>query len=206
MKSATIILTALLVCGFTLLGWSALARQKALYATPKQSGRQRPADRMQAKLDRIERNAKRSHPDPSPTVMSEEEINDYLASGRMKMPQGVRKIRLQGRSGKVDAFLTVDFDEIRQHQRSSNPLLAIFSGTHDVAVEADADGAAGLGKIHVRTVSVDDIEVPSMALEYFVEKYITPKHPNVGMDSTFQLPDKIDTAMVGYHKLTVIQK
>ena len=206
MKSATIILTALLVCGFTLLGWSSLAQQKALYTMAEQSGRHRLADRMQAKLDRIERNGERTHPDQSPTVMSEEEINDYLASGRMKMPQGVRKVRLQGRSGKVDAFLTVDFDEIRQHQRSSNPLLGIFSGTHDVAVEADAYGAAGLGKVQVRTVSIDDIEVPRMALEYFVDKYITPKHPNVGMDSTFQLPDKIDTATVGYHKLTVIQK
>ena len=45
-----------------------------------------------------------------------------------------------------------------------------------------------------------------MALEYFVNKYITPKYPNVGMDSRFQMPDKVDLAAVGYHKLTVTQK
>jgi hypothetical protein len=45
-----------------------------------------------------------------------------------------------------------------------------------------------------------------MALEFFVEHYITPKYPNVGLDSQFQLPNRIDTATVGYHKLTVTQK
>jgi len=205
MKSATIILTALLICGFTLVGWRSLAQQRTRYAT-QQSGTHRLANSMQAKLDHIERNAERSHPDQTPTVMSEEEVNDYLASGRVKMPQGVKKVRLQGHSGMVDAFLTVDFDEIREHQRSMNPLLGVFSGTHDVAVEADAVGTASQGKVHVRTVSVDDVEVPRMALEYFVEKYITTKYPNIGMDSRFQLPDKINTAIVGYHKLTVIQK
>ena len=205
MKSATIILAALLICGFTLVGWKSLAQQRARYAR-QQSGTHRLANSMQAKLDHIERNAERSHPDQTPTVMSEEEVNDYLASGRVKMPQGVKKVRLKGHSGMVDAFLTVDFDEIREHQRSMNPLLGVFSGTHDVAVEADAVGTASQGKVHVRTVSVDDVEVPRMALEYFVEKYITTKYPNIGMDSRFQLPDKINTAIVGYHKLTVIQK
>jgi hypothetical protein len=55
-------------------------------------------------------------------------------------------------------------------------------------------------------VSIDGFSVQRMALEYFVSKYVTPKYPNVGMDSQFQLPDKIDMAAVGYHKLTVIQK
>jgi hypothetical protein len=45
-----------------------------------------------------------------------------------------------------------------------------------------------------------------MALEYFVSKYVTPKYPNVGMDSTFKLPYRIDTAVVGQGTLTVTQK
>jgi hypothetical protein len=161
---------------------------------------------MQSKLDHIETNAKLAQPDQSPTVLTEDEVNDYLGSGRVEIPKGVKKVRLQGQSGKVDAFLTVDFDEIREDQRSANPLLGLFSGTHNVTVETDAAGSGGQGKVHVRTVSIDDMEVPRMALQYFVEKYITPKYPNVGLDSQFQLPARIDTAVVGYHKLTVTQK
>jgi hypothetical protein len=40
----------------------------------------------------------------------------------------------------------------------------------------------------------------------FVEKYVTPRYPDVGLDSTFALPAKIETATVGPHKLTVVQK
>jgi hypothetical protein len=43
-------------------------------------------------------------------------------------------------------------------------------------------------------------------LELFVEKYLQPKYPNIGLDSEFDLPYKIDTAVVGRNQLTVTQK
>jgi hypothetical protein len=170
----------------------------------KSSGNHRLADSADAKFTHIAQNGAKSQ--PTPTVLTEEEINDYLASGRVEIPQGVKKVRLQGQSGKVTAFLTVDFDQIKESQHSQSMLMNLFSGTHDVTVETDAAGAAGEGKVHVRTVYLDGTEVPRMALQYFAEKYLTPKYPNVGLDSQFKLPNRIDTAAVGYHKLTVAQK
>jgi hypothetical protein len=170
------------------------------------SGGHRLAASMQAKLDHIQQNAKRPNPDQTPTVMTEEEVNDYFASDAIVLPQGVKKLSMQGRTGMVTAFLNVDFDEIRAGQKSSNPLLSVFNGRHDVRVEANAAGSGGEGRVQVREVSIDGFSVPHMALEYFVSKYITPKYPNIGLDSTFQLPDRIDLATVGYHKLTVTQK
>ena len=161
---------------------------------------------MQAKVNYIEQNGSKAHPDQRPTVMTEEEINDYLASGRVDLPKGVNKVRLEGHSGQVTAFLKVDFDKIREGQQSSNPLMGLFSGVHDVTVDANAAGSGGEGRVHVNSVSLDGTEIPHMALQFFVDKYITSKYPNVGMDSHFRLPDKIDVATVGYHKLTVTQK
>ncbi|HEY2169163.1 MAG TPA: hypothetical protein VGJ30_06020 [Candidatus Angelobacter sp.] len=166
----------------------------------------RLADSMQTKLDHIQENGEQEHPDQSPTVMTEEEVNDYIAAGRITLPQGVKKLKMEGRSGVVTAFLNVDFDQIREGQNSSNPMLSLFSGQHDVRVEADASGSGREGRVHVREVTIDGFSVPRMALEYFVSKYITPKYPNVGIDSQFQLPNKIDMAAVGYHKVTVTQK
>jgi hypothetical protein len=178
-----------------------------LWATGQQSGSQhRLAESLQRKLDHIQQNGRLAHPNQAPTVMTEEEINDYIAAGRVKLPQGVKKVTFQGQSGVLTGVATVDFDEIRAGQHSSNPLLSLFSGTHNVRVEADASASGGQGKVHVRSVSLDGIDVPRMALEYFLSKYVTPKYPDVGMDSTFQLQDRIDTATIGYHKLTVIQK
>ena len=173
--------------------------------SPQTSGR-RLADSLQVKLDHIQQNGEQDHPDQAPTVMTEEEVNDYIAAGRIVLPQGVKKLKMEGRSGVVTAFLNVDFDEIRAGQNSSNPMLSLFSGQHDVRVEADAAGSGREGRVHVREVTIDGFSVPRMALEYFVSKYITPKYPNVGIDSQFQLPNKIDMATVGYHKVTVTQK
>jgi hypothetical protein len=60
--------------------------------------------------------------------------------------------------------------------------------------------------VHIDSVSIDGVGVPRMALEYFVEKYITPKHPDIGLDSQFKLPYRIETATVGARQLTVTQK
>jgi hypothetical protein len=178
-----------------------------LYAASAQYPSQhRLANSMQAKLDHLDRNATLAHPDPTPTVMTEEEVNDYVASGRVKMPQGVKKVTFQGQSGVLTSVATVDFDEINGGQRASSPLLSLFNGTHNVLVESDAVASGGDARVHIRNVTIDGITVPRMALEYFVSKYLAPKYPNVGMDSTFKLPDKIDTAIIGYHKLTVVQR
>jgi hypothetical protein len=210
MKLAWIILTVTLLCAVAYLGRqeSSLAKQPAQSpeSTSGSGTSHRLAASMQNKLDHIQQNASLPQPDRTPTVMTEEEINDYLASGRVKLPAGVKKATLQGKSGVINAFVSVDFDEVRAGQRNSNPLLAIFSGQHLVSVDADAAGSSGQGKVHVRSVSIDGVEVPRMALEFFVQKFITPKYPNVGLDSQFQMPARIDLATVGYHKLTVMQK
>jgi hypothetical protein len=208
-----IILTVLLVAsvafiiqrGPTVAQPSQSSSQQRSSSTPSGGGH-RMADSMQSKLDHIQQNAKQTQPDQTPTVMTEDEVNDYIASGHIVLPQGVKKLRMEGRTGVVTAFLNVDFDEIRAGQKSANPMLSIFSGRHDVRVEADASGSGGQGRVSVREVSIDGITVPRMALEYFVNKYITPKYPNVGMDSRFRMPDRVDLANVGYHKLTVTQK
>jgi hypothetical protein len=190
-----------------------LGHQRTTVAAPTPDGQQpqsgashRLAESAQAKLDHIRANGELEHPDQTPTVLTEEEINDYFASGKVELPQGVKKVKLEGHSGVVNGFVNVDFEEIRAGQKSSNPLLSIFNGRHDVQIEADAAASGGVGKVHVRRVSIDSIDVPRMALEFFVQKYITPKYPNVGLDSEFKLTSRIDIATVGYHKLTVTQK
>ena len=172
-------------------------------ATPKLTPE---AAELQRKLDHLDANGRATHPDPTPTVMTEQEINAYLASGEMQLPSGVESVKLTGTPGAVSGTAKVNFDEVRAGIHSSNPLLSIFTGTHDVLVETHAYGRGGQGYVHVDSVSLDGIEVPHFVLELFVEKYITPRNPQVGIDSRFKLPDRIDSAVVGQHQVTVIQK
>jgi hypothetical protein len=161
---------------------------------------------MEKKLRNIEANGKLAHPVSAPTTFTEQEANSYLASDKVKLPAGVQSVKLQGEPGIITGEAQVDFDRIREGAHSSNPLLSIFSGVHDVVVIAHAHGRDGKGYVDVDSISLDGVAIPEFVLELFVEKLLQPKYPQIGLDSQFALPDRIDTAAVGLHQLIVIQK
>jgi hypothetical protein len=161
---------------------------------------------MERKLKHLEANGRAAHPNQTPTVFTEPEVNAYLASNNVRLPAGVQSVRLEGQTGVITGTAHVDFDRIREGIHSSNPLLSIFRGVHEVVVMTHAHGEGRRGYVHVDSVSLDNIEVPRFVLQLFVEKYLQPKYPQIGLDSQFALPDRIDSATVGQHQLTVTQK
>jgi len=170
----------------------------------------RPASNAVASMERkakhVKDNGALPHPSQTPTEFTESEVNAYMASGHMKLPVGVQSVRFQGHPGVVTANARVDFDQIREGTTSFNPLLAVFSGTHDVVVVAHVHGSGGQAFVHIDSVALDGIQIPNFALQLFAEEYLKPKYPDVGMDSRFDLPNRIDTAVVGEHRLTLVQK
>ena len=176
------------------------------FQSSAKSGDSAPVESLEHKLTYIEQNAALAHPNQAPTHLTEEEINAYLASGQLRFPAGVQSLQLQGEHGLVTGKARVDFDQVKAGQHNGNPLLSVFSGVHDVTVVAHAHGAGHQGFVHVDSVALDGIEIPQFALELFVEKYIQPRYPGIGIDSRFALPDKIDTATVGQHEVIVTQK
>jgi hypothetical protein len=173
---------------------------------PAYSSSQQNVASMERKLQHIERNGAAAKPDSTPTDLTEEEVNAYFAAGRVRLPDGVQSLRFRGQAGVVTGTARVDFDKVKAGRSSSNPLLSLFSGVHDVEVIAHAHGAGGTVRVQVTSVALDGVEIPRFVLELFVEKYIQPKHPELGLDSRFALPDKIDTATVGEHKLSLVQR
>jgi hypothetical protein len=161
---------------------------------------------MERKLQHVQQNAASATPNRAPTEFSEQEINDYFAAGKVKLPAGVQSVTFQGQPEVVTGTARVDFDQIVAGRQSSNPLLGMFSGVHDVVVVAHAHGAGGQGFVNVDSVSLDGMEVPRFLLQVFVDKYLHPKYPAIGLDSQFALPDRVDTATVGLHKLTITQR
>ena len=151
-------------------------------------------------------NGSSAHPDPTPTVLTEKEVNAYIASENVKLPEGVKSVHLSGTPGVITGTAQVDFDKVREGVHSSNPLLGIFSGVHEVVVVAHGYGKTRKGYVHADSVSLDGVEVPHFILELFVEKFLTPKYPQIGIDSQFALPDRIDTATVDEHQLVITQK
>jgi len=164
------------------------------------------ADSMARKLQHIEQNAAAAKPDTTPTELTEPEVNAYLADGRVKLPTGVQSVRFEAQPDLISSTARVDFDQIKAGQHSSNPLLSVFSGVHNVDVRARARAMGHKGYVEVQSVALDGVEIPHFVLQLFLDKYLKPKYPAIGMNSEFALPDKIDAAKVGQHKLTVTQK
>ncbi|MGH9522306.1 MAG: hypothetical protein ACRD3E_07220 [Terriglobales bacterium] len=188
---------------------SALCAQQAQRPPASQTERmyQFAAESAQRKFQHIIANSRRNPPDQTPTVLLEREINAYVNDSKyIKLPTGVQSVRFHGRPGVIDAVARVDFDQITASRRESNPLLMLFSGVHDVHVVANAQASGGRGRVEIQNVDIDGVSVPRMALEFFISHYLTPKYPEVGMTSTFNLGYRVDTARIGNGTMMITQK
>jgi hypothetical protein len=161
---------------------------------------------IQQKLVYLKLNAAKTHPDPKPVELTEAEVNAYFNEGGVKLPKGVSQTHLTSRPGIIDGHAHVDFEPIMQGRNPNNPLYNLFSGSHDIHVVAEAAGVNGIATIKTQTVELDNVAVPEWALEFFVQRYLTPRYPNVGMTSTFKMPLRIQTARIETGKVVLEQR
>ena len=171
-----------------------------------QAARQSPAyTSMEKKIAILEAGPK----DTSQTVnLTQDELNAFLNEGGVQLPEGLSNVKFDLRSAVVRATSEVNFDQLAGgHGGGGNPIFsALFSGTHDVEAEAQASGTNGEGTVTIQSVKLDGVQVPKSALEYLIQHYVKPKYPQAGMTTTFELPAKIDTAVVQQGQVELVQK
>lgn len=152
-------------------------------------------------------NGRSANPSTRPTLLTADEWNAYLNEGGVKLPEGISGIHISSEPGVAHGEAEIDFDRLTANRTRSNPFLALFTGKHQVRAMAHVSAANGIGSVEVDSVLFDGVEVPRLALEYFANRYLRPKYGNaVGMDSTFPLHNRIDTAAVGSNQVTIIQR
>ena len=156
-------------------------------------------------------NGRSANPSTRPTVLTADEWNAYLDQsgnpGGVKLPEGISGIRISSEAGLAHGDAEIDFDRLTANRTRSNPFLALFTGKHQVTVTAHLSAANGIGTVHVDSVLFDGVEVPRLALEFFAGLYLRPKYGNaIGMDATFPLHNRIDTAIVGANQVTITQR
>ncbi len=151
-------------------------------------------------------NSRTPNPSTRPTILTAEEWNAYLNQGGVKLPEGLSHIRISSQPGTAQSDADVDFDRLTANRTRGNPFLALFTGKHHVTITAQASAANRVGTVHVESVTFDGVLVPRLALEYFAIRFLRPKYGNaVGLDSTFQLPSRIETAILGSDQVTITQ-
>jgi hypothetical protein len=152
-------------------------------------------------------NGRSASPSTRPTVLTADEWNAYLNEGGVKLPEGVTSVRIASDPGVARGDAEIDFDRLTANRTRSNPLLALFTGKHHVTATAHLAAARGIGTVDVDSVLFDGVEVPRIALEFFASRHLRPKYGNaIGMDSTFPLHNRIDTAVAGINQVTITQR
>jgi hypothetical protein len=163
--------------------------------------------RAHRKIQWIEENGRREHPSTVPTVLTAAEWNAYLNEGGVKLPEGITAVHVSSQRGVANAEAEIDFDRLTANRTRSNPLLQLFTGKHHVTATAGVSVAAGVATVHVQSIQFDGTEIPRFALEYFAARFLRPKYGNaIGMDSTFPLRNRIDSAVAGTDRATIIQR
>ncbi len=169
--------------------------------------RKQLADSMETKIAAVKENGAKGRPPKRTTIFQQDEINAYFAERRLTMPEGVRSVVFTLTPNQVRAQARIAFDDITRNRRTHNPLMYLFTGIHDVEVSART-AAAGAGMVHVavESVTIDGVTVPRMALQFFVDRFVSPKYPKVGLDRGYHLPAKMDAVVIGQGRGTVTQK
>src|SRR5258706_14959267 len=91
------------------------------------------------KFDRIHQNGQKPRPDPHPTELTEQEVNAYLAAGKVRLPTGVDSVHLVGTPSVITGRCRVDFDRVRARRSISDSLHKLFFGIHEVVAQARVD-------------------------------------------------------------------
>lgn len=194
MKSIRLIAAPILLATLLLAAFGQAAKSSAYLSAER-------------KLAFIAENGRREHPSTSPTVLTAAEWNAYLNEGGVRMPPGVTSIRLTTQPAVIHGDAEVDFDSLTANHTRNNPLLQLFTGKHHVTASAHASAVHGVATVQVDTVQFDGVDIPRFALEYFAAKFLRPKYGNaIGMDSTFPLKNRIDTAILGTDQVTITQR
>lgn len=192
--------------GIVLLAFFAISLSSQSKAQPSTRNHSAAYNSVSQKLDRIARNGQQSRPDPIATRITADEASAWMNEGGVKLPAGVDQVHFRSVPGIITTNARVDFDKLTASRSSFNPLLALFSGLHQIEVVARASGVNGQATISVQTLSIDGTQVPRMAMELFVDHYLKPKYPDVGLDTRFRMPSRVDSATVGNDEVTLTQR
>lgn len=167
-------------------------------------GRLPQTSSFQAKLDQIAQNEDSPGPWSDVTLTAADANAWFAGPGASKLPKGVKRLVVSSQPGGITGNATINFDEI-EGRKQGNPLLGmIFSGTHQVVAHAHVDSAqAPAAKLTVDSVSLDGQRIPNALIDFAVDTFIRPTHPEIGRTFQVPLPKHVKSAALGTNQVTL---
>jgi hypothetical protein len=139
--------------------------------------------------------------------INEAEANSYLYYDMASsFPPGISKAHLKLEPGRPHGTAEVDFDRLMGSLKTPpNPLVAyLLRGVHTLGVDGTFSGANGMAQFRLETVTLDDVAVPQMVVDYLIDHYLKAHYPDVSVDRPFPLPSSIQRLSVEAGSIVVV--
>src|SRR6266699_1784424 len=172
----------------------------------------RDAARLQAKIDKINKNVSGRHSAaPIRTPVTETEVNSYLRyEVGDKLPTGVKDpwVSILG-DNRVSGRATVDLSQVGQGHKSSGMLdpYNYLTGALPIAADGVLKTKNGVATFALESASISGVPVPVWMLQEIVTYYSkSPTAPQgVSIDKPFPLPAGIREIQLDHGQAVVIQ-
>jgi hypothetical protein len=183
----------------------------AVTAHGDQQGTRKDADTFKTKIGAVSKRGAVADPKPLKTLVSEREVNAYLAYGAEEhIPSGVvnPSMAILG-DGRVSGTAVVDLDRVRRARNATSWFdpVSYLTGTLPVAASGRLTTRNGVGHFELQSASVASIPVPKVFLQQIVSYYTqSPSRPSgIRIDDPFALPARIREIEVGRGEATIVQ-
>jgi len=169
------------------------------------------AARLRQKVTAIIERGMAPKPSSASTVVTERELNAYLAyDSSADIPAGIANPKLVIHGGRrVSATAIVDLDAVRAQRKSRGLLdpMNYISGKLPVAAAGLLDARDGLARFTLESATVSGVPIPKMVLEEVVGYYTrSPEFPQgIDIDDPFPLPARIRQIDVRRGEALVVQ-
>jgi len=168
-------------------------------------------DQLQRKIEEITKNGSTVPVSPKNTVVSEGEVNSYLAFNvKDKIPHGLAQpqVTILGESRLVGRIL-VDLDEFKRQRRSRGFMdpLNYVSGRVPVTARGVLHTREGKGKFQLGSAEIQGIPLPKPIIQELVTFFSrTPQNPRgFDLDAPFDLPARIRELVINRAEAVVMQ-
>ena len=172
----------------------------------------RDAARLQAKIDKINKNVAGRRPAaPLRTAVTETELNSYLQYELGdKMPTGVKNpwVTILGEN-RVSGRATVDLAQVAKAHKSTGMMdpYNYLTGSVPIAADGILTSRNGVATFALQSASISGVPVPVWMLQEIVSSYSkSPESPQgIALDKPFPLPAGIREIQLARGQAVVIQ-
>ena len=111
-----------------------------------------------------------------------------------EIPARVDSIDVAIESGMISAATELTFDS---EESTGNVIIdMLMESTHSLFVKGMLEGSGGRGKFQLSQVRVDGFPVPLIIVELLVDRFVTPRYPQVDLDEPFDIPWGIEAIIL----------